>query len=78
MPLTNCKVYLVLNWIEDYVLSIARGSAKFSITDSKLHVPIVTWSTKDSANLTKQLAEGFKRSAYWNSYKTKPAKVTEQ
>ena len=35
-------------------------------------------STKDSANLTKQLNEGFKRSAYWNSYETKPAKVIEQ
>ena len=35
-------------------------------------------STKDSANLTKQLNEGFKRSVYWNSYETKPAKVIEQ
>ena len=35
-------------------------------------------STKDSANVTKQLIEGFKRSVYWNSYETKPAKVTEQ
>ena len=78
MPLTNCKVYLVLNWIEEYVLSIARGSAKFAITDSKLHVPIVTWSTKDSANLTKQLNEGFKRPVHWNSYETKPAKVIER
>ena len=34
--------------------------------------------TKDSANLTKQLNEGFKRSAYWNSYETRPAKVVEQ
>ena len=35
-------------------------------------------STKDSANLTKQLNEGFKRSVYWNSYEAKPAKVIEQ
>ena len=35
-------------------------------------------STKDSANLAKQLNEGFKRSVYWNSYETKPAKVIEQ
>ena len=39
---------------------------------------LVTLSTKDSANLTKQLNEGFKRSAYWNSYETKPAKVIEK
>ena len=35
-------------------------------------------STKDSENLTKQLDKRFKRSVYWNSYKTKPAKVIEQ
>ena len=35
-------------------------------------------STKDFANLAKQLNEGFKRSVYWNSYETKPAKVIEQ
>ena len=48
------------------------------ITDAKSHVPLVTLSTKDSANLTKQLNEGFKRSVYWNSYETKPAKVIEK
>ena len=78
MPSINCKVYLELNWIEDCILSSAGNSAKFAITDAKLHVPIVTLSTKDSANLTKQLNEGFKRSVYWNSYETKPAKVIEQ
>ena len=78
MPLINCTVYLELNWIEHCVLSTAGDSAKFAITNTKLHVPIVTLSTKDSANLTKQLNEGFKRSAYWNSYETKPAKVIEQ
>ena len=64
MPLINCKVYLELNWIEDCILSSAGDSAKFAITDAKLHVPIVTLSTKDSANLAKQLNEGFKRSVY--------------
>ena len=31
---------------------------------------IVTSSTKDSANLTKQLNEGFIRLVYWNEYKS--------
>ena len=35
-------------------------TAKFAITDAKLHIPIVTLSTKESANLTKQLSKGFK------------------
>ena len=78
IPLINCKVYLELNWIENYILSSAGDSAKFVITDAKLHVPIVTLSTKDSASLTKQLNEGFKRSLYWNSYEKRPAKVKER
>ena len=43
----------------------------FKITSTKLYVPIVTLSTKDNVNLTKQLNEGFKRSVYWNDYKSK-------
>ena len=78
MQLINCEVFFELNWIEDCILSSAGNTVKFAITDAKLHVPIVTLSTKDSANLTKQLNEGFKRSVYWNSYETKPAKVIEQ
>ena len=59
-------------------MSSARNCAKCEIADAKLHVLIVTLSSKDSANLARQLNEGFKRSVYWNSYETKPAKVIEQ
>ena len=75
MPLINCKVHLKLNWIED---CISSSAAKFEITDAKLHVLIVTFSTKDSVNLTKQLSEGFKRFVYWNIYQAMPAKVIEK
>ena len=44
MPLINCKVHLELNWTEDCILSSARNSAKFEITNTKLHVPIATLS----------------------------------
>ena len=71
MPSINCKVYLELNWIEDCILSSARSTAKFVITDAKLHALIVTLSTKNSENLTNQLNERFKRSVYWNSYERK-------
>ena len=50
----------------------------FEITDAKLHVHIVTSSTKNSVNLAKQLSERFKRSVYWNNYQTKPAIVIEE
>ena len=43
----------------------------FKITSIKLYVAIVTLSTKDNVNLTKQLNEGFKRSVYWNDYKSR-------
>ena len=39
---------------------------------------MATLSTKDTVNLTKELSEGFKRSAYWNSDETKPEKVIEK
>ena len=77
-PLISCKVYLEINWIEDYILSSAGNSAKLEITDAKLHVPIVTLSTKDRANLTKKLNKGFKRSVYWNSINTKPATLIQK
>ena len=43
----------------------------FKITSTKLYVPIVSLSTKDNVNLTKQLNERFKISVYWNEYKSK-------
>ena len=47
------------------------------ITNTKLYVPIVTLSTKDNNNLTKQLNDGFKRSIYWNKYISKPFPETQ-
>ena len=33
----------------------------FTITDTKLYIPVVTSSTQDNAKLLKQLKPGFKR-----------------
>ena len=44
---------------------------QITIASTKYYVPIVTLTTKDNVNLTKQLNEGFKRSVYWNKYKSK-------
>ena len=43
----------------------------FQITNTKLYVPVVTLSNEDNKSLIKQLNEGFKRSFYWNEYKSK-------
>ena len=77
MPLINCRFYLELNQIEECILSSAGNTAQFEITDAKLPVAIVSLSTKDSANFTKHLNEGFKRSVYWNNYETRPANIIE-
>ena len=76
MPLVNCKVDLQLTWTKDCIISSANAAANtvvsFKITDTKLYVPIVTFSTKDNTNLTIQLNDGFKRTIYWNEYKAVP------
>ena len=82
MPLINCKFHLELNWIKDCILfhciPSAGNFAECEIINAALHVAIVTLSTKNSVNLTKQLSKGFKRSVYWNSYQTNPVKVIEK
>ena len=78
MPLINYKIHLELNWIEDCILSNDGDSEKSKLTDARLHVPIVTLSIKDNENSSKQSTDGFKRSAYWDSYQAIPAKVIEK
>ena len=80
MPLFNCKIHLELNWNNNCVTygadiytgddNVNNREITFKITSTKLYVPIVTLSAKDNVNLTKQLNEGFKRSVYWNEYKS--------
>ena len=78
MPLINCRIHLELNRNNNCVMYGDNDNAggdnretTFKITSTKLYVPVVTLSTKDNVNLTKQLNEGFKRSVYWNEYKSK-------
>ena len=81
MHVINCEIHLELNWNNNCLMYGADNYAggdnannretTFKITSTKLYIPIVTLSTKDNVNLTKQLNEGFKRSVYWNEYKSK-------
>ena len=63
MPLVNCKIDLELTWHKDCMISSVNAAANqvisFLITDTEFYVPAVTLSTKDNANLAKQLNEGF-------------------
>ena len=62
-PLVNCKIDLELIWHKDCMISSANAAAghvvSFMVTNTKLDVPVVTLSTKDNTNLTKQLNELF-------------------
>ena len=69
MPLINCKVELSLKWNENCILSSAGTAATFTITDTKLYVPVVTLNIEDNAKLSELLSKGFERSVYWNKYK---------
>ena len=41
MPLINCEINLILTWSEDCVISSTTRETKFTITDTKLYVPVV-------------------------------------
>ena len=61
MPLINCEIELILNWSKNCVLAdVARRSAhgnnpaiipprglEFQIKDTKLYVPVATFSTEN-------------------------------
>ena len=75
MPLINCEVNLILTWSSTCVLiatGIQNQNATFTITDTKLYVPVVTLSTQENTKFLQQLKSGFKRVINWNKYLSKP------
>ena len=75
MPLIKCKVNLFLTWSANCVIlytNVANQISVFTITATKLYVPIVTWSAQDNAKLLPQLKSGFKRTVNWDKYLVKP------
>ena len=74
MPLINCEVNLDLNWSQSLIKAITDVTNQvitFSITDTKLYVLVVTFSTQDNNKLLEQLKFGFKRTINWNKYQSK-------
>ena len=64
MPLINCEVNFVLTWSANCVIiytNVANQIPTFTITETNLHVPVVTLSTQDNVNLLAQSKSGFKR-----------------
>ena len=64
MPLINCEINLNLTWSGNCIIvpiAVPIQGATFAVTDIKLYVPTVTFSTQDKANLLQQLKSGFKK-----------------
>ena len=53
MPLINCEVNLILSWLAIYVIvstNVANQGTSFTITETRLYVPVVTLSSKIMQN----------------------------
>ena len=64
-----------MTWSENCVIistKVANENPTFTITETNLHVPVVTLSTQDNTKLLPQLKSGFKRTISWNKYLSKP------
>ena len=57
--------------------NFVHQGATFTITDTRLYVPVVTLSTQENAKLLHQLKSGFKRVINWNKYLSKPELLAE-
>ena len=82
LQLINCEINLILTWSANCVISnAAKTQATTStITDTKLHVPVVTLLIDDNAKHLKLLKSGFKYTINWNEYepKTKTQNASNQ
>ena len=51
MPLTNCKINLMLTWSANGVLTDLTGAGIFAITSTKMYIPAVTLLTPNKTKL---------------------------
>ena len=52
--------------------NFASQGATFTITETRIGLPIVTLSTQNNAKLLPQLKSGFERTINWNKCQIKP------
>ena len=67
-----------MKWSRNCILVASAANNQnpsFQINNTKLYVPVVTFSTQENRKLLKQLKSGFKRTINWNKYL---AKITNQ
>ena len=73
IALTNYEINLILTWSANCVISnaAANKATTFAITDTKLHVPVLTLLTDDNGKLLQQLKSGFQKTINWDKYQSK-------
>ena len=49
-----------------------ENNARFATTETKLCVPVVTFSTQNNSKMLQQFKTGFKKVISWNKYLSKP------
>ena len=81
--LINCEVELILTWSRNCVLAdmtvdadvdpaiVVLLGTTFEIKETKLYVPVVTFSKENDIKLLEQWKTGFKRTIKWNKYRSK-------
>ena len=67
MPLIHYEVSL-LTWSSTCVITTSTGEGRFTITDTKHYVPVVTLSTQENAKLPQQIKSGFRSTFNWSKY----------
>ena len=55
MPLSNCRINLILTWSSTCIITNYTGAKTRAITGTKLYIPVVTFSTQDNAKILQQL-----------------------
>ena len=68
MPLIICEINLILTWSLTCVITNSVRAGRFTITDTKLYLAVVTLSSQDSVKLLQQSTSGFKKTIKWNKY----------
>ena len=73
MPFINCEINLLLTWFANCAISNAapNQATAIAITDTKLYVLVVTYSTQNNAKLLQQLKSGFKHTINWIKHHSK-------
>ena len=72
MSLINCEISIFFTFSEKCIIvtggDFCNREPKFTITDTKLYVPVVTLSAQDNEKILQQSITGFKRTIKWNRY----------